>query len=482
MPVDSTIPGQTARRVVAPRLRAFGLSWRVLALVVAAVMTAEVLIFLPSIARFRVVYVEGLIESGTLAALALDATPDNMVTEDVKRTLLNHARVATVVLVEPGKPKRALMSVEPNQSMPSFNLMERGALGLIWDALAAMTHEGSHYIRVGGTSMRLPNAMVWIIVDEQPMRQAMYGYAGRIFAVSIIIALFTASLLYLALRWLIVQPLQGLSAAMTAFRRAPEESTSERAPTMRNDEIGVVDREFQNLQRELRASLRQKSRLAEIGAATNKINHDLRNMLSTARLLSDRLATSGDERTRALAPLILGTIDRAARLASDALEYVRGRPTPRFAELDLADVVDEAGVALQDQGEEHDPNRLRNWQNDIAPEQRVRGDRDLLYRVLVNLGRNAFDVGATSVKVSARANGGFLMIDVADNGPGVPPHVVAELFRPFMTGGRTGGAGLGLAIARDLVRAHGGDIALADNGPAGATFRFTLPLNGGSVS
>src|SRR6478752_623333 len=196
MPVDSTVPGQTARRVAAPRLRAFGLSWRVLGLVVAAVMTAEVLIFLPSIARFRVNYVEGLIESGTLAALALDATPDNMVTEDVKRTLLNHARVDAVVLVEPNKPRRALLNIAPRPDMPTFNLKERGALGLIWDALAAMTRDGAYYTRVGGESLRLPGAMVWIVVDELPMCIAMYAYTVRVLVLSIIIALFTAALLY----------------------------------------------------------------------------------------------------------------------------------------------------------------------------------------------------------------------------------------------------------------------------------------------
>ena len=170
----------------------------------------------------------------------------------------------------------------------------------------------------------------------------------------------------------------------------------------------MVDREFQNLQRELRASLRQKSRLAEVGAATNKINHDLRNMLSTARLLSDRLARSDDERTRALAPTILNTIDRAARLASDAIEYVRDRPTPRIAEIDLADLVDEVGVALQEQGEDSNPNIVRHWINEVGDDQPVRADRDLLYRVFVNLGRNAFEAGATTVTVRARANGGYL--------------------------------------------------------------------------
>ena len=69
-----------------------------------------------------------------------------------------------------------------------------------------------------------------------------------------------------------------------------------------------------------------------------------------------------------------------------------------------------------------------------------------------------------------------MVTDIGDNGPGLPQPVIAQLFRPFTTVGRAGGAGLGLAIARDLVRAHGGDITLADSGPSGATFRFTIPL------
>src|SRR5262245_4578243 len=476
MAADVTVQAESVRSL--RRRPAFGLSWRILGLVVAAVMTAEILIFLPSIARFRMVYLETLIESGTLAALALDATPDNMVTEEVKRSLLNNARVDAVVLVEPSKPKRALMNVEPRPSMPSYNLKEEGVLTLIWDALAAMTHDGGRYIRVGGESMRLPRAMVWIVVDELPMRIAMYGYATRILVPSHIIALFTAVLLYLALRWLVILPLQDLSADMTAFRRAPEEPGTERPPTQRNDEIGVVDREFQNLQRELRAFLRQKSRLAEVGAATNKINHDLRNMLSTARLLSDRLARSDDERTRALAPTILNTIDRATRLASDAIAYVRDRPTPRLADVDLHDLVDEVGVVLQEQAEDSTPNVVRHWVNEVGADHQVRADRDLLYRVFFNLGRNAFEAGATTVTVRSQRQGDALLVEVADDGPGVPQEVASQIFRPFVTGGRAGGAGLGLAIARDLVRAHGGDIVLAETSAQGTTFRFTLPANG----
>jgi signal transduction histidine kinase len=477
MAADISVPASSLNRT--RRLPTFGLSWRILGLVVAGVMISELLLCLPSIARFRMVYLDQLIESGTLAALALDATPDNMVTEEVKRALLNNARVDAVVLVEPNKPKRALLNIAPRPDMPTFNLKERGALGLIWDALATMTRDGPNYMRVGGESMRLPHAMVWIVVDELPMRIAMYDYTVRMVLVSVAVAAFTAGLLYLALRWLVIRPLQKLSADMVTFRNAPEEPGAERPAAGRDDEIGVVAREFENLQRELRASLRQKSRLAEVGAASNKINHDLRNMLSTARLLSDRLARSDDQHTRKFAPMILNTIDRATRLASEAIEYVGVRPTPHPSSFELADLVAEVGVALQEQGEDQNPNALRNWRNMVAHDLHVRADRDLLYRVFVNLGRNAFDAGASTVTVRAESRDAALAVDVTDNGQGVPPEIALQLFRPFTKGARAGGAGLGLAIARDLVRAHGGEIAMAETGAAGTTFRFTLPYDDG---
>ena len=197
MTADATFQADSTP-TVRRRSPTFGLSWRILGLVILAVMTAEILIFLPSIARFRSEYLNQLIESGTLAALALDATPDNMVTEEVKRALLDHARVDAVVLVEPNKPKRALMNIEPRPTMPSFNLKEEGALMLIWDALSAMAKDGSRYLRVGGVSMRLPHAMVWIVADELPMRIAMYAFASRMLVLSIIIALFTALMFWLA--------------------------------------------------------------------------------------------------------------------------------------------------------------------------------------------------------------------------------------------------------------------------------------------
>ena len=324
----------------------FGLSPRILGLVVLAVMTAEIAIFLPSLARFRLAYLQQLVESGALATLALDATPDNMVDEDLARVLLDHARVDGVVLIEPGKPKRQLIPMKPPEPRETVDLEAAMLPELVLDAVSALLRTGPWELRVGGMSPRMPGSRVFILVDEAPMRQAMYSYAWRILWLSLAIVAFTAGLLYLGLRWLIVRPLQRVSRAMTAFRRAPEDEDQVHAVERRDDEIGIVDREFDILQRELRVALRQKTRLAELGAAMSKINHDLRNMLATAQLVSDRLERSDDPRVREVAPIMLGSIDRAVRLCADTLDYARGRPTPKLLEIDLADLADEVGVAL----------------------------------------------------------------------------------------------------------------------------------------
>ena len=105
----------------------------------------------------------------------------------------------------------------------------------------------------------------------------------------------------------------------------------------------------------------------------------------------------------------------------------------------------------------------------------VEADRDHMFRVLLNLGRNSYEAGATCVTISAHRSGGEVRVEIVDNGKGLAPAVRDRLFRPFSGTAKPGGTGLGLAISRDLLRAHGGDIELTESAPGATRFRLTLP-------
>ena len=107
----------------------------------------------------------------------------------------------------------------------------------------------------------------------------------------------------------------------------------------------------------------------------------------------------------------------------------------------------------------------------------VRADRNQLFRVLTNLLRNAAEAGAHDcARLGAAQQPHAARLNIADDGPGLPDAVRAELFRPFAGSRRRGGTGLGLAIVRDLMVAHGGEIELVETGATGTTFRLILRL------
>jgi signal transduction histidine kinase len=236
------------------------------------------------------------------------------------------------------------------------------------------------------------------------------------------------------------------------------------------------------MQKELRAALRQKTRLATLGAAVAKINHDLRNSLSTAVLVSDRLADIDDPEVKAVAPRLYDAMDRAVNLCSQILNYVQDpalRLRPTY--FHLQELVAEVGAVMRDPETlglgGGAPDRLE-WHNAVEFELDVDADRQQLFRVLTNLGQNARQAGAGKVTVSARKEGDSVLIDVADDGPGISSGARECLFKPFAGSERAGGTGLGLVIARDIMRAHGGDISLAETGDTGTTFRLRLPVRG----
>ncbi len=231
------------------------------------------------------------------------------------------------------------------------------------------------------------------------------------------------------------------------------------------------------MQADLRAALASRARLAALGEAVAKINHDLRNMLSSAQIASDRLASLQDPRVSQALPRLERALDRAITLATDVLNYGKSQEAaPQPAEVLLLPALqmaaEDAGFAEQGVG----------LKTDVAPGARVLADPDQLHRILVNLMRNAREalesegrIEDGQVRISLDQEDGASVVRLADNGPGLPQKATTHLFQPFTGSARSGGAGLGLAISRELAQAHGGDLLLVANGPEGAAFELILP-------
>lgn len=447
------------------------LSARLLSLTVLFVMLAEVLIYAPSIGRFRKVWLEERLNDAHLAILALEATPDGMVDAELQGRLLAHAGTEGITLHRPDG--RALM-LGPGMPRPAdavFDLRQGGFLGFIADAVETLAGDGRRRLKVVGRSQADGEPLIEAMIPEAPLRRALIDYSQRILALSLFISGMTAMLVFVALHRLLVRPLRRLSEAMLAFREAPEDAGRLIRPGDRGDEVGTAEMALAEMQRDLRAALAQKTRLAALGAAVTKIHHDLRGILATALVVSERLEHSEDPEVRRMTPTLVKAIDRAAALCSQIMRFAReGPPVVGVAPLILAEVAAEVVDAL---AAEHPDCR---WRNELAGDLVALADRELVFRILTNLGRNAAEAGAGSVALSGRRAGEQIEVTIADDGPGLPFKARQTLFQPFAGSARPGGFGLGLAIARELAAAQGGSLRLEATGDVGTIFNLRLPI------
>jgi signal transduction histidine kinase len=444
------------------------LSARLLVLTVFFVMLGEVLIFVPSVARFRMTYFDNHLAAGELAALALEASPTGRLDRALVDKLL--ARVGAHGVVEYRADGAVLMLDRPAPPKPdaTIDLSHPSMLGAIRGSLMALSRTNNRLLRVLGPSPAGKGGTIEVLLDEAPLRDEMWDFGIRVLELSIVLSLITAALVYLSLQWLLVRPMRRITASMMAFREDPEDAARMIAGSRRQDEIGVAERELAMMQQAVRMALAQRARLAALGTAVTKINHDLRNILATARLVTDSLTASAAPEVRRILPRLMDAIDRAVALCTRTLDFSREGAAPLARSLfRLSPLIEEVGVGLagsQDFAIEF-----------TASELKLEADRDQLYRVLSNLARNALEAGAHRLKISAMREHGSIAINVSDDGPGLPPKARENLFRPFFGSARPGGTGLGLAIARDLMRAHGGDLVLVASTGAETVFRITLP-------
>ena len=459
------------------RSRRLGLSGKLLLLTIPLVMIAEVLIYVPAIANFWTNRLNDRLAAANTAALVLDAAPSGMVPDSLARQILTSIN-ARGVAIKMGQQRRLLASADLPASIDhDFDMRDMTVWSSIVNSLKMMTETGDHTMRVIGPAPGRAQ-FIEVVTDEKPLRRAMYRFSRNLLGVSLLLAVLTAALVYLALHFLFVRPMRRLTASLVGFHENPESVARIIVPSSRSDEIGVAERELADMQRDLVSMLHQKSRLAALGLAVSKINHDLRNLLASSQLLSDQLASVPDPRVQRFAPKLMRSLERAIAFCQSTLSYGKVQepaPDRRLVAVEpaVAEVRETAGLS---------PDASITWVAAIERGLKIDADPDQLFRVLLNLVRNAAqaldslsgDVGVRQIRITGRREGSVTILEVSDTGPGVPAKVREHLFEAFRGAGRPGGSGLGLAIAAELVRAHDGDIQLVE-GTLGATFRITIP-------
>lgn len=453
------------------------LSGRFLLLTVAFVMLAEVMIFVPSVARFREDYLQSRLERAQIASLAVLANVEEMVAPDLEKELLQNAGVLNVALQRDQIRELVLASPMPHAISHTFDLRDASAWTLIMDALHQMFTPHDEVIRVIGTPVQKAGLQIEVTMHTAGMRAAMLDYGQRVFMLSLVISVITAILLFLAVRRFLVMPIRRVVNHITAYKDAPEDVSQIITPTAGITELHDAEEALRAMQLELSAALKQKARLATLGGAVAKISHDLRNMLTTAQLLADRIEMSQDPGVQRTAPKLLNSLTRAVNLCESTLKFGKAEePAPVRSQFDLRRLVEDVfeGEKLAVEDDEV------VFVLEIPDPMLVTADPEQIFRVFANLVRNARQAivsrrASGSITVTAEMSDDHWTACIKDTGPGLPQKALEKLFKPFEGGTRKGGSGLGLAIAAELVVGHGGKLELVESGPDGTRFRLTMP-------
>ncbi|MET3587223.1 signal transduction histidine kinase [Pseudorhizobium tarimense] len=457
-----------------------GLSGRLLWMTVAFVMLAEVLIFAPSVAGMRMNWLRDRLDTAAAAGIVIDGLQP----ADLPRSVQDDTLLATgtkVIALRKDGTSRLLAAVDiPPQVDDQYDLADVPLLVSIRDAMDTLFFGGGKVMRVFGP-IGESDMIIELVMTDDALRKDMLRYSRMMFTLSLVISLITAVLIFLAINRMMIRPIRNLTRNMQQFSERPEEPQRVFRGDDAKGELAVAGRHLAAMQVELQRTLKQQKNLADLGLAVSKINHDMRNILASAQLMSDRLVDVEDPMVRSFAPKLLRTIDRAVGYTSEVLSYGQAteaaprRRMVRFVDL-CQDVRDMLAI---------DPDTGIEFVEQVASDLEVDADSEQLFRVIHNICRNSAQAlmafhpedAATirRITVSAQRIGSVVSITIDDTGPGMPRKARENLFAAFRGSARSGGTGLGLAIARELVLAHGGTIALVEKPGPGTQFRIEVP-------
>jgi signal transduction histidine kinase len=455
-----------------------GLSARLLLLTLLVVALANAIIVPVLLANRQREWLSDRIAAGELASFVVDVAPEGKVTERLQQQVLQSAGLVAVNVQADGVMRSVLAPARLPRFVYRIDLRQRDPLSELSAPLQTLLGGGDRMVLVIDKPHYIPGELVEVLVPDAPLQSILVDNFRELLIGTIFTSAMAGALVYLSLTFFLVRPIQRITRSMERFRVDPEDPAAHLSPSGRHDEIGRAEVELDRMQLDLRAALTSRARLAALGEAVAKINHEMRNMLTSAQMASERLAASGDPVVAGTLPRLERALGRAVTLATNVLTFGRTeepppdrRPLPLKAAVEAAaeDAQLTAGhVALA---------------NAVDARAQVLADPDQLHRILVNLMRNAREAidgdlgkaGEGTMTVDLAVEDETSIIRISDDGPGLPERARINLFQPFLGSARRGGAGLGLAISRELAQAHGGDLVLAESTRRGTVFELRLP-------
>jgi signal transduction histidine kinase len=466
-----------------PRLPGLGLAARLLLLTIGSVLLALSLFYVTRLSFARENWLRDRLMAAQAAALVYGGAHEAPTRPDLSAEILDAVGAKSISIEGVGRSFSITTGSPPPKPDYIFDLADSTYLGGVWEALRTLFAPRGSILRVSGRAP-MDGARIEITIDQSSLIDSMWRISASFLFIALGLSAFVTCVLWAALWHMVIRPVRRLTTSIIAFGERPRDALPVLTPSGRDDEIGRAEAALAAMQGSLAHELSQRKRLAELGMAVARINHDLRNMLSAAQLISDRLAGISDPLAQRLAPRLVATLDRAIQFCQLTLNYGAARePTTAKRSFDLREVVRE----VVEMAEATDAVGIA-YSIDIPPRFELHADPDHVRRVIENLVRNAAQALQSqgsrgdwprAIRFAAIRTGGVALIEVSDSGPGFAPEQTAHIFEPFHLSTREGGSGLGLAIAADLVARNGGSIALAPSQPEdfyrGARFLITLP-------
>ena len=455
-----------------------GLSARLLIVTIVFVATGGALALPIALAAYEDQWLLDRVRAAELASMAPDVAPDRKVSQQIAEQLERGAGVSHVAIRAEGVQRLVLGGPVLKETPYVVDLRSQTPVSSLTAPFQTLFGGEGRSVRVIASPRFRHAELVDVVAPDAELKRGLISYFWKLILVAVFVSTLAGGAVYISLNLFLVRPMQRITRAMERFRADPEDPEARVEPSGRRDEIGRAEAELDLMQADLRTALNSRARLAALGEAVAKINHDLKNMLTSAQIASERLAALKDPKVSQALPRLERALDRAVKLASGVLAYGKTQeagPEPRPVQLAAAVESAAEEARLSESGVK--------LVCTIKLGGRVNADPDQLHRILANLLRNAREAieheegrrRAGRVEIALVQSGGQSLVRVRDNGPGVPERVQERLFQPFGGSGRPGGVGLGLAIARELAQGHGGDLVLAETGPKGSTFELRLP-------